>query len=133
MGKHADRAEELFLSGYNCAQAVFGAFADELGVDMRTAMRIASSFGGGMGQTGQLCGAELGMALAIGMMHGFEEASDTEGKRKQSERTKRLIEEFRAEFGGTGCAELYEIGNRENCARFVRFAAEQVKQESFRR
>ena len=46
---HAAKARALFLEGYNCAQAVVGAFADELGMTQRQAVRLASSFGGGMG------------------------------------------------------------------------------------
>ena len=42
---HADRARELFLEGYNCAQAVFCAFCDLTGLDLGTAARLASSFG----------------------------------------------------------------------------------------
>ena len=37
MTNHEQRAKELFLSGYNCAQAVFAAFAPELGMDERAA------------------------------------------------------------------------------------------------
>ena len=39
----ADRAEALFMEGYNCSQAVFGAIAEEYGMDFETAMKISSS------------------------------------------------------------------------------------------
>ena len=35
MGK-GELAEELFLKGYNCAQAVAGAFAEDIGMDFDT-------------------------------------------------------------------------------------------------
>ena len=38
-------AEKLFKEGYNCSQAVIGAFCDELNLDRETAFKIASSFG----------------------------------------------------------------------------------------
>ena len=50
MSVRGDKAYELFLSGYNCTQAVVGAFADVIGVDFDTAVRFASGFGGGMGR-----------------------------------------------------------------------------------
>ncbi len=50
MTNHAEKAKELFKQGYNCSQAVFGAFCEELGMDFETAMKISSSFGGGMGR-----------------------------------------------------------------------------------
>ena len=30
---HAEKARDLFLSGCSCSQAVFGAFAEELGLE----------------------------------------------------------------------------------------------------
>ena len=43
-------AKELFKKGYNCAQSVVGAFAEELEMDFNTLMVTSSSFGGGMGR-----------------------------------------------------------------------------------
>ena len=37
--KHEERARELFLSGYNCAQAVAGAFAEEQVYSLRGHVR----------------------------------------------------------------------------------------------
>ena len=39
------RAEELFKSGLNCAQAVYLTFAEELGLDENTAKLAASGLG----------------------------------------------------------------------------------------
>ena len=41
MGERADRARALFLNGYNCSQAVVGAFSDLFGREPETAMRFA--------------------------------------------------------------------------------------------
>ena len=46
---HADKARELFNEGYNCSQAVLGAFAEDAGLDVKTALRLSAPFGGGMG------------------------------------------------------------------------------------
>ena len=40
---HAQRAQELFYAGYNCAQAVFCAFAEDMGLDLDAAARLSSS------------------------------------------------------------------------------------------
>ena len=50
MSVRGDKAYELFLSGYNCTQAVVGAFADVISMDFDTAVRFSSGFGGGMGR-----------------------------------------------------------------------------------
>ena len=44
---YRDRAKEMFLSGYNCSQAVVMAFIDELGVDQNAALLMASPFQSG--------------------------------------------------------------------------------------
>ena len=54
---HAQRAQALFLEGYNCAQATFGAFCDVTGLEFETAIRLASGLGGGMGRMREVCGA----------------------------------------------------------------------------
>ena len=50
MKDHSVKAAELFVSGCNCSQAVFVAFAEDCGIEEKTAMKLASSFGGGMGR-----------------------------------------------------------------------------------
>ena len=60
MGQAEERARELFSQGYNCAQAVFGAFSPELGMDFSQGMRMVSSMGGGIGRLREVCGAVSG-------------------------------------------------------------------------
>ena len=47
-------------AGLNCAQSVLLAFAEELGLDPEKGLKMASSFGGGMGAMGLTCGAVTG-------------------------------------------------------------------------
>ena len=67
MGKRAEKAKEMFLQGYNCCQAVVGAFADLYGFEPETAMKFAEGFGGGMGRMRLTCGAVNAMAIVAGM------------------------------------------------------------------
>ena len=46
----AAAAKALFMEGYNCSQAVVGAWAEDIGLDSETAYKIASGFGGGIGR-----------------------------------------------------------------------------------
>ena len=64
---HAEKARELFLSGCSCSQAVFAAFAEDFGMDPETALKLASSFGGGMGGMRETCGAVSGMLMTAGL------------------------------------------------------------------
>jgi len=103
---HAEKARDLFLSGCSCSQAVFGAFADELGIDQDTALRLASSFGGGMGGMRETCGAVSGMLMAAGMKWGYSDVGDLDVKTAHYARVRKLIEAFKAEHGTIVCREL---------------------------
>ena len=103
---HSTKARDLFLSGCSCSQAVFGAFADEFGIDQQTAFRLASSFGGGMGGMRETCGAVTGMLMAAGMKWGYSEVGDLAIKTAHYARVRSLIEAFKAEHSTIVCREL---------------------------
>ena len=60
-------ASELFKCGYNCAQAVFAAHADKLGVDTPTALKLSAPLGAGVGRMREVCGAFSACAMLMGM------------------------------------------------------------------
>ena len=74
------KAIALFKEGYNCSQSVVAAFADEYGFTREQALRMAASFGGGIGRMRETCGAACGMFLLAGLETGATEGSDREGK-----------------------------------------------------
>ena len=45
-----EKAVDYFKQGYNCSQSVVAAFADLYGIDHNLAVRMAASFGGGIGR-----------------------------------------------------------------------------------
>ena len=100
------RGVELFKSGYNCAQAVVGAYADLYGVPQDVALRMSASFGGGMGRMRLTCGAASGMFMLAGLENG---CATTENPAKRSENYA-LVQELAAKFkevnGSLTCAEL---------------------------
>jgi C_GCAxxG_C_C family probable redox protein len=99
------RAKELFLQGYNCAQATFITFAEG---KMKTedAARIASAFGGGLAGTRNVCGAVSGMAMAYGLLRGYCDPSAKEDKLAEYKAVKELTEEFEKENGSIICRDL---------------------------
>ena len=103
---HAEIARALFLSGCSCSQAVFAAFADDFGMDQNTALKLASSFGGGMGGMRETCGAVSGMLMAAGMKWGYSEVGDLEKKTAHYARVRQLIDSFKAEHTTIVCREL---------------------------
>lgn len=106
---HSEKAAENFLLGYNCSQAVAVAFCDELGMDEKTAARLSSAFGGGMGRMRQVCGAFSGMMLVLGLLYGYDTPGDDESKRLLYTRVQALAEQFRQEAGSIVCREI--LGN----------------------
>ena len=110
---YGERAKENFQSGYSCAQAVFLACTEDMGLETGTRARIASSFGGGMGGMRQVCGAVSGMLMALGLHQGYTDPKDKAGKAAQYEVIRALADEFKRENGSIICREL--LGLDENC------------------
>ena len=107
MSEKTDKAKELFKSGYNCSQAVLGVFCEELGLDFETAMKIASSFGGGMGRMREVCGTVSGMFMAAGL--AFASASDSPvEKGEHYKRIQELAKRFKDKNGSIICRELLQ-------------------------
>ena len=103
---HAQEARRLFYAGYSCAQAVFCAFRGDMGLDLDTAARLASSFGGGLGRLRELCGAVAGAEMALGMLRGYSDVTDPALKAAHYRRVRDLAERFRAQNGTILCREL---------------------------
>lgn len=109
MTKHEEKARMLFLEGYNCAQAVYAAFCDVTGVDAEDALRLSSSFGGGIGRLREVCGAVSGMAMVAGAVAGYSEAKAPEKKDAHYALIQRLCTSFKTEFGSYICRELLAL------------------------
>lgn len=110
---HKEKAMALFREGYNCTQAVVGAFCEELGMDFETAMRCAQSFGGGFARMREVCGAVSGMALCVGFSHGSADPKDKAQKARQYEIVRGLMESYRAQNGSYICRELLGLEGAE--------------------
>jgi C_GCAxxG_C_C family probable redox protein len=109
MSAHSDLARELFNKGYNCSQSVFAAFCDETGLSNDTALKIASSFGGGMGRLREVCGAVTGMFMVVGTKYGYTDASDERAKTGHYRLIQDLAKQFEKENGSIICRELLGI------------------------
>ena len=104
---HSIKAGELFLSGANCSQAVILAFNDLTGLDDRTALRISSAFGGGIGRMREVCGAVSGMMMVLGLLYGYEEPGEKDCNKKALYKdVQALADQFRAECGSILCREI---------------------------
>ena len=100
------KAAELFLNGYNCAQAVAVAFSDLTGLDEQLSARLASSFGGGMGRMREVCGAVSGMLMVAGVLYGYDTPGDDKVKMAHYTLVQNLAGEFREKNGSIICREI---------------------------
>lgn len=103
MCKKSEFADKQF-SRFNCAQTVFSLFAGEVGLDDTTALKIASTFGGGMA-CGATCGAVTGALMVIGMKHGHS-TSDPYAKAHTKALVKQFNQRFKEQHGALTCREL---------------------------
>ena len=106
MGIRADRAKEMFLQGYNCSQAVVGAFADLFGFDNVTAMKFAEGLGGGMGRMRLTCGAVAAMATLASMKMSSGQPGDLKLRGEIYAVIQKMAGEFKDNNGSVICAEL---------------------------
>ena len=104
--KHDDHAAELFLQGYNCAQAVAVAFCDVTGLTPDFSAKMASSFGGGMGRLREVCGAVSGMLMVAGLLYGYDTPGDDIQKKAHYSLVQELAGKFREQTGSIICREI---------------------------
>lgn len=138
---YREKAEKLFLEGYNCAQSVLLAFEDVTGLPRETAAKLSSSFGGGMGRMREVCGALTGAFMVLGLLYGYACPEAGEEKAAHYARIQELSASFRAMHGTILCRELLERPDTapvpsartpeyyrdRPCARLVGDAAELVE------
>ena len=101
----------LFENGYNCCQAVIGAFCEEAGLELNTALRLANGFGGGV-RCGDICGVVSGAVMAIGLKCGFYIEGDLEQKAYCNKKAYEFIEKFKEANGSVTCRELLGVDIR---------------------
>ena len=104
--KRVARGVELFKSGYNCAQAVAGAFVDLYDIPQDVIMRMSASFGGGIGRMRRTCGAASGMFMLAGLENGCATTETPEKRAVNYSLVQDLAERFKEENGSLTCAEL---------------------------
>jgi len=101
-----NRATEHMSNGYVCSEAVLLATCEafDMHTDNEVIPRIANLFAGGMGNTGEVCGAVSGALMAMGLIkdrgHSMEEALATLGLAAE------FRKRFEAEMGTIICREL---------------------------
>lgn len=99
-----DEAVQKFSEGFSCSQAILTVYGKQYGIDEKTALCLARSFGGGMARTCQTCGAVTGAYLVLGFKNDCEE------EKAAKEKTYALVQDFAQRFklkhGEVNCQQL---------------------------
>lgn len=108
MSTLSDKAEEKFLSGYNCAQAVVWPFCDEINLDSFTARNIACGFGAGIAKRQEVCGAVTGGIMVLGMLLGTSGVHDRSVTEETYAKADEFMSRFEAVHGSSNCRQLLD-------------------------
>ncbi len=104
-----EKALKLHEQGNNCAQAILGAFAHRVDMDVNTAIKIGSGLGGGIGRRQHICGAINAGAIILGLKHSNGIPGDIESKEHTSEITGKFVLECERILGSSQCKDLLKI------------------------
>ena len=144
MDRRSDIAADNFQNGCNCCQSVLCAFSDITGFDIKTSMKLASSFGGGMGRLREVCGAVSAMFMIAGLLKGYDVAGDDIGKTRHYQLIQKLAKKFKEKHETIICRELLGLDGEDNpipskrtaeyyasrpCENFIRTAADIIESE----
>ena len=139
----SENAVQCFSDGFNCSQAVFSTYCEQLGLDKETALKIACSFGSGMGRMAETCGAVTGAYLLIGLKYGKYLPEDNAAKEKSFQLMKDFNEKFKELHGSLCCRDLlkYDLSTPDGlqyikdnglwdriCPIFIRDAAQIIEE-----
>ncbi|MBR3711483.1 MAG: C_GCAxxG_C_C family protein [Bacteroidales bacterium] len=105
----AEQAVTYFKSGYNCAQAVYMAYADLFGMDSKTAAVIAAPMGAGIGRMREVCGTVSGAALIAGLAIPCDNPTDMAAKTRCYALVQQVADRFSEANGSIICRELLGI------------------------
>lgn len=115
-------ALNYFNNGYNCSQAVLGAFCEEYDMDLEKVCKMAVAFGGGVSRQGKMCGCIIGALMVLGLKYGEDSTTNLDIRIKNYEFGKELCKEFARVNGALDCKDIikYNLNNIEERAEAQR-------------
>lgn len=90
---------------FSCSQAVFSAYAGDIGIDQETAYSLMQGLSGGVGGMQNICGA-FSAAVIVLSYYFCENAIDGSTKAKNFKAIRKAAELFKEEYGSIICREI---------------------------
>ena len=106
MSIKTDKAAQNHQKGYNCAQAVACAFAEEMGIDESIIFKMMEGHGLGMGCMEGTCGAVTAACVIAGAKNSTVEMGGPGSKGATYKMSKEIVRRFKEESGSVICKEL---------------------------
>jgi C_GCAxxG_C_C family probable redox protein len=118
VGETGEDAGRRMDAGWMCAESVVAALARRQGVESDLLPAIATGFCGGVSRRGGMCGAVSGAVMAISLVGGRREATDSQEGTYAA--VQELVDGFVKEFGSINCPELIgvDLGRDDGRAEF---------------
>jgi len=106
-------------NGFNCAQSVLTVFGPDLGLSREMSLKVSSLFGGGIGRSGETCGAVTGALMALGLKYGVTEMEEREAIKNATGVARDFLQRFSEVNGSVKCKELlgFDINSEEGLAQ----------------
>jgi C_GCAxxG_C_C family probable redox protein len=113
-----EEALRYFKEGYNCAQSVLLTLQKYWKVECLLEPKVVSTFGGGIGRRGSVCGALTGGITAIGLKYGTNKPISSEREQGYLLSLK-FYNQFEEKCGGVMCCDLigYDLTDEEEVKR----------------
>ncbi len=117
-----EKAIDLFEKRLHCSQVLAMVGLEKLGLDDPSVIKALGAFGGGIGGTGNICGALVGAASVIGSLYSRSSLEEKENPRMWAA-TKAVMKHFNeltAEHGGINCCQIARVDwmDREQVKQF---------------
>jgi len=106
-----EKAIDLFTKRMHCSQVLAMIGLEKLGVSDPSVIKALGSFGGGIGGTGNICGALVGAVSVIGSLYSRSSLEEKENPRMWAA-TKAVMKQFEdltAAHGGINCCQIARV------------------------
>jgi len=120
MDEDMQRMQEMKAQGFYCSQVIMKLGLELQGKENPDLVRAMHGLAGGLGFSGELCGALSGASCLLGLYAGKGEPEDEENPQLDF-MIMELVKWFRSEYGeaygGIRCADILNHNNRNQTAR----------------
>lgn len=106
-----EEAKALFLNRLHCSQVIAMVGLQKLGIEDPSVIKAMGAFGGGIGGTGNICGALVGATSVIGYLYSRGSLDEKENPRMwaATKAVMKNFEELTREYGGMNCGQIAQV------------------------